>query len=279
MLTIDTHLHTSDNRFEPIEVALFQMDRHGVDKAVLTPSRFVHDPLRGTYDNDYMLECVRRYPGRFSMLCAVDITQPDALDTLAGWAAKGAEGVRFYAHERSTGSDPLAIWSQASDLGMVVSCAGTTEATGSDDFRRLVEALPDLPIIIEHLGVMGELTKIREWANPEPPYTDFKKVLALSAFPNVYMKIPGLGEFMPMPIPFRVPLFDFDEMPPFIDMAIEAFGAHRLMLGSDFPPVSSREGYRYVWQYLREYLARRSTSEQEAIFGGTAASLFQFQPK
>ncbi len=276
MLTVDTHLHTSKNRFEPIEIALYQMNINHVDKALLTPSRFVHDLTRGSFDNAYMLEAVKRFPGRFSMLCALDTSQPDAPETLARWVAEGGEGIRLYVQERSPGDDPLAIWRKAAELGVAVSCPGTTEATGSDEFRAIVEEFSDMPIIIEHLGVMGELTKIREWSNPEPPYTDLKKVHALANHRNVYMKVTGLGEFMPMPIPFQVPLFDLDKLPPFIEMAVEAFGANRLMIGSDFPPVSSREGYAGVWSYLREYLSRYSKAEQEAIFGGTAASLFRF---
>ena len=73
--------------------------------------------------------------------------------------------------------------------------------------------------------------------------------------------------------------FDLSKAPPVIDMAIEAFGPHRLMLGPDYPPSGNREGYGNVVRYLREYLGRRSTSEQEAIFGKTAASLFRFEAK
>lgn len=49
------------------------------------------------------------------------------------------------------------------------------------------------------------------------------------------MKVPGLGEFCPPP-PYRQPV-------PLARMAVDAFGPQRLMWGSDFPPVSSRQGY------------------------------------
>ena len=47
MLIIDTHCHAGKNWFEPIEVLEFQMDRNGVDKALLVQHG-------GTFDNGYL---------------------------------------------------------------------------------------------------------------------------------------------------------------------------------------------------------------------------------
>ena len=47
MLIIDTHTHAGNNWFEPIEVLEFQMDRNGVDGAVLVQHG-------GTFDNTYL---------------------------------------------------------------------------------------------------------------------------------------------------------------------------------------------------------------------------------
>ena len=261
MLTIDTHCHASPTWFEPVELLLFQMDRNDVDKAVLIQHR-------GQYDNRYLLECVLRYPDRFVAVGMVDTTLPDAPDTLARWAAEGIQGVRFNPSERSPGNDPLAIWRRATELGLVASCLGTSEEYASEDFRRLVEELPDLRVIVEHLGYVGR--------DDDQPYPIYKNILALAQYPNTYMKVPGLGEIMPRPMPARDPTFDINDVPPVIDMAIEAFGANRLMLGTDYPPCSNREGYANVVRFVREYMTRRSMVEQEAILGGTAAALFSF---
>ena len=262
MLTVGTHYHASPSWFEPLELLLFQMDRNAVDKAVLIQHR-------GQYDNRYLLECARRFPGRFAIVGMVDIGLPDAPGVLASWSAQGVQGVRLGPAERSPGSDPLAIWRKASELGLVVRSLGTVEEYASDGFRAVVEALPDLPIIIEHLGFAGR--------DPDPSYATYRTVLALSRYPNTYMKVPGLGEIMPRPTPAREPPFDIADVPPPIDMAIEAFGANRLMLGTDYPPCSNREGYGNVVGLLREYLSGRSVAEQEAIFGKTAGRLFSFE--
>ena len=53
MQIIDTHCHAGHNWFEPFETLLFQMDRNGVDGAVLIQHG-------GTYDNDYLSSAHRR---------------------------------------------------------------------------------------------------------------------------------------------------------------------------------------------------------------------------
>ena len=178
MLTIDTHCHASPSWFEPIEVLLFQMNQHAVDRSVLIQ-------IRGEFDNGYLIECARRFPRRFSVVASVDIDQPEAPETLGRWASEGIEGVRLGPIDRSPGRDPLSIWRKASALGLVISCLGLHEEFASDEFRKLVEELPDMPFIIEHLGFIGPTA--------ERPYSTYRRILALARYPNVYMKVPGLA--------------------------------------------------------------------------------------
>ena len=261
------------------------MAMSGIDKAVIVPLRNVNDSTRGTnrgtnrYDNEYLLECARRFPGRFAVVCTVDPCLPDALEILDHWAADGAEAVYLLPGERSPGKDPLAIWRKAMELGLPVSTPGTPELIATEEFRRLVEELPELTIMIEQRfgGGAGDIKQIRGGDWGKAPEAGYRKLLALSRYPNVYMKPCGLGEFMPRPVPERVPFFDLNEVPPlFIDETIDAFGADRVMFGSNFPSCSLREGYGNLWRYLREYLCRRSAEEQEWVLGKTAASLFRF---
>ncbi len=255
MLIVDTHVHTGIRKYEPIEVILFQMERNGVGKAVLIQHR-------GETDNGYHLECVRRYPGRFVSVCLVDTDREDAPERLAYWAEQGVQGVRLWPTVRSPGSDPLAIWRKAAELGLVVSSLGRVPEFASDDFRGLVEALPDLPLVIEHLGGVGH--------QPDPPYTAYRKVLGLARYPNVYMKVGGFGEFCQEPFPFR-------QIPPVAEMALDAFGPTRLMWGSDYPPSGRREGYRNALQFPLEHIPFRSDADREWVFGRTALSLWRFE--
>jgi L-fuconolactonase len=260
MLIVDTHCHALPHWFEPVEVLLHQMNANGVEKATLVQ-------VRGQFDNRYLMECVRRFPGRFSAVAIVDTERPDAPQTLEGWVREGAEGVRLAPTTRSPGNDPLAIWRKAAELGIPVSSLGNPQGFTSAQFEEVVKELPTLPIIIEHLGGIGR--------DEAAPYPTFRKILALARYPNTYIKVHGLGEICARPIPFPQPM-RFPTVPPLMQMAYDAFGASRIMWGSDFPPVAGREGYRNALQWTMEHIPFRSDGDKEWIFGKTALSLFKF---
>ncbi len=258
MTVVDTHCHAGNSWFEPIESLIFQMDANGVDKAALIQHR-------GVFDSSYLLESASRHPGRFAVVAMVDSSKPDAPDALERWAAEGAVGVRIGPQERSPGSDPLTLWKKARDLGLVVSCSGGVEGFASDDFAELVAELSDLTLVIEHLAGVG--------VGAQPPFSAYKKALDLARFPNTYIKVGGLGEISERPSVLR-PGFQFDHSPPLIEMAYDAFGPQRMMWGSDYPPVSNREGYRNALEGVRDHPAFKSDEDRNWVMGDTAVSVF-----
>src|SRR5216683_3202718 len=145
MVVVDTHCHASLDWYEPVETLLYEMDRNGVDHAVLVQ-------IMGQFDNEYQFDCVRRYPGRFANVVLVDTDRLDSVRTLERLAERGASGVRLRPTTRSPGDDPLAIWRTADRLGLVISSGGDSSGFASDEFAATIQALPGLPIVIEHLG-------------------------------------------------------------------------------------------------------------------------------
>jgi L-fuconolactonase len=262
MKVVDTHSHVSPYWYEPVESLLYQMDRNGVEQALLVQ-------YMGQYDNAYQAECVRRYPDRLASVALVDARSPAAVDELERLAEQGARGVRFRPGTRSPGDDPLALWRKASELGLAVSCGGTGAAFASPDFAGLVAALPDLPIVLEHLG------SVNHPDGESAPYEMRAKVFALARFPNVYIKIHGLGEFctrtnpVQQPFPFETPI------PPLLELAYAAFDPKRMMWGSDYPPVSGREGYGNALRWTMEQFSSKSERDKALIFGGVAQRVFR----
>ena len=254
LVIVDTHVHAGLNKYEPIEVLTFQMELNGITHSVLIQ-------YMGNTDNRYLLECLGRFPGKFSAVGLVDTGKEDATNVLEYWFNKGIHGVRLGPKVRSPGIDPLDIWRKAEQLGMIVSSIGIVEDFAADGFRHLVRKVPDLKIVIEHLGGVGR--------DVEPPYSAYLKVLDLARYPNIYMKVPGFGEICHEPFPYQ-------KIPPLVNLAYDAFGASRLMWGSDFPPVSSREGYHNSLHFPWEHITFANESEKEWIFGKTALSVWNF---
>lgn len=250
-MLVDAHAHVSSDWYEPVETLLAQMQRHGVERAVLTQ-------LIGQVDNHYQLSCTRRHAGRFASVVWIDAAAEDASQTLARLAEEGAAGVRL----RPTAA--LNVWQAALDCRLPVSCVGTAEGFAAPAFAALLKALPGLTVVLEHLG-----------GSSQPPTTPAELELrhamlaSLSRFDGVCLKLPGLGELLTRPPsgkPFGVSTL--------LEAALKSFGPDRLMWGSDFPVVSSREGYGNALKLVRECLADQPLAAQEAVFGGTARRIF-----
>ncbi len=269
MIIVDTHCHVGINWFEPVELLLYQMDRNSVDKAVLIQ-------YWGMHHNQYLLECLQRFPGRFAAVVSVDTSASDAPATLEKLAKeRDLVGLRLKPTDRSPGDDSLAIWRKAGELGLAISCyTVNVDDTGDPEFHRLVEAVPNTTIVVEHVaGIhIGH-----HHGNPDsvkPPYTGFRAALELAKFPNIYVKHAGLGEYSQRRPRFK-PEFGFDDAPPILEMAYKAFGPRRMMWGSDYPPVSAREGYRNALHGPMNHGVFASQEEKEWAFGKTALSVWK----
>jgi L-fuconolactonase len=258
---VDSHCHVSPIWYEPVESLLFQMDRAGVERAVLVQ-------MNGQPDNGYQFDAVRRFRDRLVCVAWLQAALPGACEQLRRLGDQGISGVRLAASDRSPDGDPLAIWRTAADLGLTVTCGGASTEFSSPQFTALVQALPELRIVIEHLG--GE-------SAPEPNSgrsEHRRRIFELARFSNVYIKIHGLGEFcrrrLPVagPFPFELPI------PPLLQAAHRMFGPARMMWGSDYPPVSAREGYQNSLRLTLEQFAATSDEDQALIFGGVAHKLF-----
>tara|TARA_B100000809_G_C14764442_1_gene397042 strand:- start:116 stop:487 length:372 start_codon:yes stop_codon:yes gene_type:complete len=123
-------------------------------------------------------------------------------------------------------------------------------------------------VVLEHLaGSKGD---------EEPPFPLFRRAMELAQIPNTYVKVPGLGEITPRP---QVLGREFrpEKALPLIEIALDAFGPQRMMWGSDYPPVSNREGYRNALQGIKDYLALVDGEDREWVLGKTALGVFSFE--
>jgi L-fuconolactonase len=71
--------------------------------------------------------------------------------------------------------------------------------------------------------------------------------------------------------------WSMDSLRPYIDTAAEAFGADRLMAGSDWPVCLLATGYAQWWQLLQNYFEDFSQDEKTNIFGATAIKFYNLK--
>jgi L-fuconolactonase len=127
--------------------------------------------------------------------------------------------------------------------------------------RDFTAAFPDQPFVIDHVAKPyikdGSLTA--EWK---------AAIRAVAAQENVYCKISGM-----------VTEADFknwkpEELYPYIDTVVEAFGPGRIMFGSDWPVCLVAASYQQWYELLKDYFSRFSATEQSAFFGGNAIQFY-----
>jgi len=126
----------------------------------------------------------------------------------------------------------------------------------------LSERHPNLRIVIDHLGAppVGGVDREPWWALIERAAQN----------PLVFAKVSGLYSSVGAAGDWTV-----DSVSPFVERALETFGADRLMYGSDWPVSVLAGGYERVWTGLGEILGRFDEVAREAILGGTAARFYR----
>ncbi|MBL8570692.1 MAG: amidohydrolase family protein [Phreatobacter sp.] len=123
----------------------------------------------------------------------------------------------------------------------------------------LAERHPDLAIVIDH----GAKPFIRD-GTIDPWRAD---MAALAALPNVACKLSGL-------VTEARDNWSASDLEPYVRHLVDAFGASRLIWGSDWPVVNRAGGYD-AWHRAAEALTSSlAATGQAAIFGGNAARTY-----
>ena len=157
----------------------------------------------------------------------------------------------------------------AAECGLSISVFGHTMSDIlSDEFARIVQRIPDTPIVLEHQA--GDyISSVGVVALDE-----VKRAFELARFPNTYVMIGGIGEFAERATPIARPLPFVRPIPPVLDLAYDAFGPRRMMWGSDYPVCGLREGYANALEWPLAYLGAKSIDDRAWIFGRTGRMVF-----
>ncbi|GAB3057575.1 amidohydrolase family protein [Micromonospora schwarzwaldensis] len=126
---------------------------------------------------------------------------------------------------------------------------------------RAARDLPDLPIVLDHLGkprIHAGVAGLAGWRDD---------LAALAANPRVTAKLSGL-------VTEAGPDWTVAALRPFVAAAVDAFGASRLMFGSDWPVCLLVADYRGVRDALSAALPPLSAAERDAIFARTAVRVY-----
>lgn len=128
---------------------------------------------------------------------------------------------------------------------------------------QFVQQFPEQKFVIDHLA-KPDIKKgdIKNWQ---------KQMKEVAQHQNVWCKVSGMiteadwKEWKP------------EHLTPYLDVVWEAFGAERLMFGSDWPVLNIAGNYSQWVNVLKTYLSSFSEDEQAQFWGRTATSFYNLE--
>lgn len=125
---------------------------------------------------------------------------------------------------------------------------------------QFVAQFPNQPFVVDHLAKPSIKDKFLQ------PWT--KDIWGLAAYENVFCKLSG------MVTETNWHHWKTDDFISYLDVALEAFGASRLMIGSDWPVCTVAGSYADVMQIVEQYVSQLSSDEQAQILGQNAERFY-----
>jgi len=271
-ITIDSHQHYWQlNRFDyawiPSDNAALHQDRMPedvlpqmraahVERAVLVHATGISTEI------PWLLSLCDTYPHFAGVVGWVDMTSPSVSDEISHLAQDSRfRGVRLHLpfdenHKPFVDSALRTLASHTLSCDLLLGQSQLPNAVA------LIEAHPDTTFILDHLAG-ARITATGA--------ADFKQsIRPLLNLPNAFMKVSGY-------MTAQVGIQDRDLpaiLAQYIAAAISSLGADRLMFGSDWPVSSQAAPYGHTVAVLRDITMQMTMSEQDAIWGGSAARAY-----
>lgn len=238
------------------ETMLDLMGEAGIDCAMLVQAHSAYE-----YDNHYVADVAMMHPERFVSVCIVDPTRPDAPEQLTYWVKeRGVRGLRLFpAAEREAQwlDDPrtFPLWERAAALDIPVCvCLRFRQLA---QLRIVIERYPQVRVALDHLGAPR--------LDDGPPYDNAAPLFDLVKLPNVYLKFSSVNLYAAA----RGKSAPAD----FFGRLLEAFGARRVMWGSNFPNTYDRSLKEQLALALDE-LSFVPEADRRWLFADTARSVW-----
>jgi predicted TIM-barrel fold metal-dependent hydrolase len=257
-------------RDAPVEDLLARMADAGVAAAVLVP-------LDGA--DDYVAEVLDRHPDRFAAV---------AVATAAELGAGGVDPLVAYRRRRDSWPFGALRTGWLGDPGRPVEDSPAMPVwrrmaqerfplwsyLPPDQFpllEQLVRLLPDLPVVLNHLGFCPHDMAVDEHRRPRftDPLPDplVHRLERLSEAPGVHVLVSGQYALSTQPPPYP-------DLFPVVRRLAGAYGPDRLLWGSDHPWPSDVPGYAAQPGLVPAALPDLDASALARVLGGTALSLF-----
>ena len=214
------------------------------------------------WDNSYLRDVLKKYPGKFHGVARVNPEDPAAPDTLSKLVREdGFRGVRLSPNDSPAGDwikGPLMppLWKRCNDLKVPMTILAP--ATRMPDIAALCDKFPDLTVVIDHMA---------DCPIDRPDL--LLKLTALKRYPKVFVKISHTWAVSKEGFPFR-------DAFPMVQSLYEAFGPQRLMWGTDWPVSKRHASYAQTLAVVRDAMTFLNRDDKRWILSKTIERVWPF---
>jgi predicted TIM-barrel fold metal-dependent hydrolase len=239
------------------EMLLDLMKANGVSKTVLI------QVIHYRYDNSFVADVLKRYPGTFQAVCRVDPLDAAAPDHLSKLTDQGFRGVRISPSGNASGDwfhGPLMppLWKRCYDLKVPMTVLAPV--TRMPEVALQLEKLPELTVVIDHMADC-----------PVDQPAELEKLIALKRYPNVFVKISHTWSLSKQPYPW----LDSQEH---VKRLHQAFGPQRLMWATDWPIIeNSHAQYAQALTVVRDKMAFLNADDLRWMLSATIERVWPFR--
>jgi predicted TIM-barrel fold metal-dependent hydrolase len=242
--------------FTPEELlALAEPERVG--RVVLIQHSVYH-----AFDNSYLMDCARRFPGRFSLVGMLDDTAPRPQEKLRELLPHGVRGLRITPRIGGAkwldGEGMESLWKCGAETGQAMCCL--IDPSDLPRVAAMCQRHPETPVVIDHFARIGADGTIRD--------ADLKALCDLARFRRVTVKLSAyyaLGRKEP----------PYDDLLPLIRRVLDAFGVERCMWASDAPyQVQPPHTYAASIALIRDRADFLSAGDRQWLLAKTAERVF-----
>ena len=214
------------------------------------------------WDNSYLRDVLKKYPGTFRGVARVNPEDPAAPDTLSRLVQEdGFSGVRLSPNESAAGDwikGPLMppLWKRCGDLKAPMTILAP--AARMPDIAALCEKFPDLTVVIDHMA---------DCPLDRPDL--LLKLTSLKRYPKVFVKISHTWSLSKEGFPFR-------DTFPLVQRLYDAFGPQRLMWGTDWPVSKRHASYAQTLAVVRDAMTFLNRDDKRWILAKTVERVWPF---
>jgi L-fuconolactonase len=238
------------------ETLLGLMKANGVAKTVII------QVIHYKYDNRYLANVLKQYPGTFQGVCRVDPLDPAAPDHLSRLTAEGFHGVRISPAANASGDwfrGPLMppLWKRCHELKVPMTVLAPIGRM--PEVAPLLEKTPDLTTVIDHMADC-----------PVDQPQELEKLIALKRYPNLFVKISHTWSLSKAKYPWK-------DAQGLVKRLYDAFGPKRLMWATDWPILeNSGAKYEQALTVVRDEMKFLNAEDREWMLSKTVERVWPF---